>query len=308
MAKTKPNPKTNNQDELFDADFLDRLRAIFLRLRKRRQLRKKGVQSTQATGFTREFKDYRHYTRNDDYRAIDWRLYARLEKLFIRLYEEVQELHIHILLDTSNSMASPYGEKRQTALKLGVALAYLGLVGQHKVSLYSMADKVVEALPPMKGQGNIQKVIDFAKGLHFGEVTDLEKCFAEFRPSRQRFGIVFVVSDLFGKEIGSATSALRRASSWPGETHIIHVHHPREQKPDLDGEVELIDSETKEVRRLWFTKRELKRYEEAFEGFISEIQQACLSRQVDYLRWRTDQPFEDLFLDLLSQGSALAGS
>ena len=125
------------REDLFDSQFLDRLRTLALRLRKRRSLMKRGAQSTPATGFTREFKDYRHYTARDDFRAIDWRLYARLEKLFVRLYEEVQELHVHIVVDTSGSMARPFAEKRRQALRFAVALAYLGLSGQHRVSLHA---------------------------------------------------------------------------------------------------------------------------------------------------------------------------
>ena len=120
-------PETLEREDLFDASFLDRLRVLALRLRKRRQLMRRGSQSTPATGFTREFKDYRHYTPREDYRAIDWRLYARLEKLFVRLYEETQELNLHILLDTSTSMAQPFPEKRRQALRFAVALAYLAL-------------------------------------------------------------------------------------------------------------------------------------------------------------------------------------
>ena len=90
--------------DLFDADFLGRLRTLFFKLRKRRQLAKKGLQSSPAAGITREFKDYRHYTPGDDFRTIDWRLYARLERMFIRIFEEVQEYHVHILVDRSGSM------------------------------------------------------------------------------------------------------------------------------------------------------------------------------------------------------------
>lgn len=293
-------------DEIFDADFLDRLRALFLRLRKRKQLRRKGIQSTPATGFTREFKDFRHYTPDDDYRAIDWRLYARLERLFIRLYEEIQEFHLHILVDTSASMEEPFRDKKQTALKLAVALSYLGLVGQHRVSLYQMGDRVVEGLPPQKGQGNIQRIIDYLRRLEFGGTTNLEKSFAEFRPSRRRYGILFVLSDLYGQGVDEASEAVRHAAIWPGETHFIHIFHPWEEHPDLDGEIELVDVETQEHRRLWFTRRDKKRYEERFERFLQEIEHGCNSRQIDYQRWRTDLAFEDLFLDLLSRGSALA--
>ena len=80
-----------NDTELFDPDFLGRLRTMFFKLRKRRQLKKKGLQNTHVSGFTREFKDYRQYSPGDDYRSIDWKLYARLERMFIRIYEEVQD-------------------------------------------------------------------------------------------------------------------------------------------------------------------------------------------------------------------------
>jgi len=297
---------TTADSELFDAEFLDRLRALFLRLRKRKQLRRKGIQSTPATGFTREFKDFRHYTPKDDYRSIDWRLYARLDRLFIRLYEEIQEFHVHVVVDTSASMAEPFQEKRVTALKLTVALAYMGLVGHHRVSLYSMGDTVGDPMPPMKGQGSLQRVLDFAGGLDFGGVTNLERCFQDFRPSRRRYGIIFVISDLYGRDVDEAREAIRHAAAWPGEVHFIQVHHPWEEKPDLEGEIQLVDVETSEQRRLWFTPRDRARYEERYRLFLDDIERSCQARQIDYQRWRTDNPFDEMFLDLLSRGSALA--
>ncbi|MDF1813691.1 MAG: DUF58 domain-containing protein [Verrucomicrobiales bacterium] len=297
---------TTTDQEIFDAEFLDRLRALFLRLRKRRKLKKKGIQNTPASGFTREFKDFRHYTARDDYRAIDWRLYARLDRLFIRLYEEIQEFHIHVVTDTSASMGSPFDDKRTTALKLTVALSYLGLVGQHRVSVYEMGEKVSDPLPPMKGQGNIQRIIDYARGLKFSGATDLETSFRNFQPSRQRYGIIFVISDLYGRGIDEAREAIRHASGWPGEVHFIQVFHPQEEKPDLEGEIQLVDVETQENRRLWFTPKDKKRYEENYQKFIAGIEKACQDRQIDFQPWRTDYPFEEVFLELLSRGSALA--
>jgi uncharacterized protein (DUF58 family) len=297
---------TSTDDEIFDAEFLDRLRALFLRLRKRRQLKKKGIQNTPASGFTREFKDFRHYTPRDDYRAIDWRLYARLDRLFIRLYEEIQEFHIHVVTDTSASMGEPFDEKRTTALKLTVALSYLGLIGQHRVSVYEMGDHVSDPLPPMKGQGNIQRVIDYARGLEFSGTTNLKKCFRDFQPSRQRYGIIFVISDLYGQGIEEAREAIRHASGWPGEVHFIQVFHPWEEKPDLEGEIRLVDVETKEQRRLWITPKDRKQYEENYRNFVHGIETACRNRHIDYQPWRTDYPFEEVFLELLSRGSALA--
>lgn len=301
MSETTPNGH-----EIFDAEFLDRLRALFLRLRKRKQMKKKGLRNTPASGFTREFKDFRQYTPRDDYRSIDWRLYARLDRLFIRLYEEIQEYHIHVVTDTSDSMVRPFGEKRVAALKLTVALAYLGLVGQHRVSLYQLGEKVSDPLPPLKGQGNIQRILDYARNLNFGGATRLDHCFRSFQPSRQRYGIIFVISDLYGQGIEEAQEAIRHATAWPGEVHLIQVYHPGEEKPDLEGEIQLVDVETNELRRLWLTPKDRARYEESYQEFLGGIQLACQDRHIDYQPWRTDYPFEEIFLELLSRGSALA--
>lgn len=299
--------EATEREELFDAAFLDRLRLLALRLRKRRQLTRRGAQATPATGFTREFKDYRHYTAKEDYRAIDWRLYARLDKLFVRLYEETQELNLHLVLDTSGSMAEPYGEKRKQALRFAVALAYLGLSSQQRVSLYTMGDTVTQVLAPLRGQGNIEKVIQAVSSLKYEGFTDIRKSFEAFRPTRQRYGVIFVISDFFGRDVNSARDAVQRASVWPGETHFLQIVHPKEREPDLDGEVELADVETGELRRFWLTRRDVSRYTETFDAFVAELTNECASRRIDFMQCRSDEPFEERFLDVLVRGSALAG-
>ena len=142
--------------------------------------------------------------------------------------------------------------------------------------------------------------------VEYGGLTDLETCFQEFNPNRRRYGIIFVISDLYGRDVDEAREAIRHASAWPGEVHFIQVYHPWEEKPDVEGEIELLDVETQEHRRLWFTPRDRKRYEERYKLFLTDIEQACQSRQIDYQRWRTDYPFDEMFLELLSRGSALS--
>ena len=295
------------ESEIFDARFLGRLRALFFKLRKRRKLRKKGSQASPAAGFTREFKDHRHYTSGDDFRSIDWRLFARLERLFIRVFEEIQEFHVHILIDRSGSMSEPFAEKRVTALRLAAALTYLGLASEHRVSLHALADGMERLMPPLKGQGSIHEVLRVLTALEFGGATDLVGALRQFRPTRDRRAIVFVLSDLLGQEPELSEQALRQATTWPAETHVIHILDQREMRPDLDGELQLIDVETHETRRLWLTRRDLDRYEENFRRFADDIEASCLRRQIDYLRWPTDQSFEEGFLALLMRGSALAG-
>lgn len=294
--------------ELFDAQFLDRLRSLFFKLRKRRQMQKKGVQQSPTSGFTREFKDHRHYTRGDDFRTIDWRLYARLDRKFIRIFEEVQEFHVHVLLDRSTSMLEPYAEKRVMALRATVALAYLALLSEHRVSVWSLGDGLRRETRPLKGQGHVHLLLEQMSELRFGGLTDLAGCFQQFRPSRDRRGLVFIVSDLFGRRPEASAEALAQANRWPAESHVIHVLHPREARPDLQGEIRLVDVETNEARRIWMTKRELARYVAAFQAYQEDLQRSCMQRGVDYFSWMTDEPFEDNFVNLLSRGNALAGT
>jgi uncharacterized protein (DUF58 family) len=295
------------EEQLFDAGFLDRLRMLFFKLRKRRRLQHKGVQSSPASGFTREFKDHRHYSPGDDYRAIDWRLFARLDKTFIRVFEEVQEFHVHILLDRSQSMIEPCRPKGVLAMRLAVALTYLGLVNGHRVSLMTLADGLRREFPPLKGQGHIHDVLTRLANLEFGGTTDLAHSLKQFRPGRDRRGIVFLISDLLGKDPLKVDATLKQAVSWPAETHVIQILDPREIRPDLEGEIRLIDVETQELRRVWLTKRELQRYQQQFESWLEHLQRVCMRHRLDYLQWTTDTPFDDMFLKLLSRGSSLAG-
>jgi uncharacterized protein (DUF58 family) len=281
---------------------------LFFKLRKRRQLQRRGASPTPASGFTREFKDHRSYASGDDYRAIDWRLYARLGRLFIRVFEEVQEYHVHILIDRSRSMLAPYSEKRTATLRTAMALAYLALLGQHRVSILSLADTLRRETRPLKGQGHVHVLLDQLAAMEFAGETDLVGCLRQFRPGRDRRGLVFVISDLFGQSPETATEALLQATRWSAETHVIQVLHPQEIKPDVEGELRLVDVETGEVRRVWMTGRELNRYAEAFQQFLDDVSRFCAGRQIDYFPWITDRPFEDAFLDLLSRGNALAGT
>lgn len=295
-----------SSDELFDPNFLERLRSLFFRLRKRRQLQKKGLQQTPSSGFTREFKDHRHYTPGDDYRAIDWRLYARLEKTFIRIFEEIQEFHVHILLDRSRSMAEPFGEKRIVASRLAIGMAYLALLSQHRVSLMTIGDEVRREVRPLKGQGHISTLLSQVGSLKFEGATDLVGNLKQFRPSRDRRGIVIIISDLFGRSPEMSAEAIAQSSRWPAETHVIQVLDPQEIKPSIEGDIRLIDVETQEVRRIWMTKRELARYETEFQNYLEELQRTCMQRQINYFTWSTDLPFEDTFVNMLSRGNLLA--
>lgn len=297
------------EDEaLFDPAFLGRLRVLLLKLRKRRLLQKRGATSTPAAGFTREFKDHRPYISGDDFRSVDWRLFARLEKLFIRIFEEVQEFHLHLLIDTSMSMKRPHPGKRQTALRLAAALAHLGLAGQHRVSLMRLGDTVSQLHPPVKGQGNIHRLLSLMAGLEFGGTSDFETSLGRWRADRSKRGMVFVISDFFGRDLHQAERAVEAAGRWDAETHFVQILDPAEINPDLEGEWKLIDVETGEQRRFFLNRRDRDRLHQEIESYLRHLETSALRREINLVRWTTDQDFEEMFVRLLARGSALADS
>lgn len=296
-------------DELLDPAFLGRLRTLAVRLRRRRRLKKQGAQQTPSSGHTREFKDHRHYSHGDDYRAIDWRLYARLDRMFVRVFEEIQELHVHVLVDASRSLLEPHAEKRRDALRVAMAVSYLALSGGHRLSLHSLRPGgIVRELPPIKGQGHVHALLKHAAALPFDGAVDLDRCLASFRPGADRRGCAFVITDAYGTDPFASAEALRRLRGWPLECHVVRVHAPAEAAPDRLGELRLEDVETGAARRLWLVQADLDRYRDLYARFADDLARTCSACEVGYWAWSTDVPFDDQFVRLLERGGALARS
>ncbi len=291
-------------EEIIDAAFLQRLRGLFVRIRRRRRMRRAGPQQTASAGHTREFKDHRHYVSGDDHRAVDWKLYARLDRLFIRVFEEIQEFHVHLLIDRSRSMAEPCPAKRRDALRLAVGLGYLGLANGHRVSLHAIGDGVRRELPPLKGQGHIHGLVDHLLAMRFDGGGDLAADLARARPADRR-GVAFIISDLYGSDPTTVDTWLRPVRGWPCETHIVRVHDPSEAEPGAAGEVQLEDVETGERRRMHLGADDQARYRSAYAAFADTVERTLNQWQVGNLAWSTAKPFDEQFLDLLARGGAL---
>lgn len=304
-----PSPEAVAADEaIFDADFLARLRVLFIRLRRRRRLSRQGAQEAPAAGHSREFKDRRHYAHGDDVRTVDWRLYGRLDRLFVRVFEEVQEFHVHVLLDVSRSLAQPHPAKRVAALRLAAALCYLGLAQSHRVSLITLDRECRRELPPLKGQGHIHAIIRSLLALSFSAQGDLDAALAAFKPGGGRRGVVFLISDLLGGDPARTVETLRRSASWPGETHVLHVLDPAERAPAEAGELRLLDIEGGGERRVWLTREDCARCAARIDAWQDGLARDCLTRGTGFRRWDAAGGFEEQFVAALASGSALGGA
>lgn len=297
-----PLPPTP-EAELFDEEFLQRLEYLHIVSRKIFAGRQRAERRTRKTGSGIEFADHRDYSPGDDLRYLDWNIYGRLDRLLLRLFEEEEDLHIYVLVDTSASMGFGDPVKLQYAMQLAAAIAYVGLASLDRVSLLAVADRVVGRLAPARGKGRIFKVFDFLRGLELAGETDLETACRAFVAQNKRRGIVVLLSDLYdpaGFEKGINTLRYARF-----ETGVIQVFDRSEVNPSLHGDLSLVDCETGETREVTITPRVLARYAEEHRRYREAIEQFCRDKQVGYFPADTAVPFDELVLRILRRGGLL---
>src|SRR5271169_3010145 len=157
-------PGTQEQP-LLDPQFLARLEQLELVSRKIFMGRMKGERRSKRKGQSVEFADYRNYVVGDDLRFLDWNLFARLDRLFIRLFMEEEDLHFYVLLDNSLSMDFGNPTKLLYAKQLAAALAFIGLVNMDRVVIEVFNDKLTQSLPPVRGKKSLWRVLDFLQKL-----------------------------------------------------------------------------------------------------------------------------------------------
>ena len=290
-------------EELFDEAFLKKLEYLHLVSKKIFSGRTRAERRTRKTGSGVEFADHRDYTLGDDLRYLDWNIYGRLERLLLRLFEEEEDLHIYVLVDCSTSMGFGEPVKLHYAMQVAAALAYVGLANLDRVSLVALNDRVVDHLPAARGKGRIFTVFKFLRGLRASGQTDLAAACRTFVAQNKRRGIAILVSDLYAPEgYEAGLNTLRYGRFEPGVIQIVDRH---EARPDVHGDLSLVDCETGETRQVTVTKGLLDRYAQVHQRYCHEIGQFCREKQVPHFLAHTDQPFDELVLQVLRRGGML---
>src|SRR5438445_525922 len=183
---------------LFDSDFLKKLE--YLSLVSKRVFRGSlmAQRRTQQLGTGVEFADHREYNPGDDFRYIDWNLFARHDELLLKRFQEEEDLHVYLLVDCSRSMAFGDPPKFDYARRVAAALAYIALADLDRVAVVAFAGQIVADLPLTRGKARILSLLKFLEGLEpHGESTDLARVATGFVHRNQRRGLAVVVSDLF---------------------------------------------------------------------------------------------------------------
>ncbi|MFI5460222.1 MAG: DUF58 domain-containing protein [Isosphaerales bacterium] len=289
---------------LFDSDFLKKLE--YLSLVSRRVFRGQllAQRRTMQLGGGIEFADHREYTPGDDFRYIDWNVFARHDELLLKRFQEEEDLHVYILLDSSRSMAFGDPPKFDYARRVAAALAYIALADLDRVSVVAFAGDIVADFPLTRGKARILSLLKFLEGLEpQGSLTDLARVARNFVHRGQRRGLAVVVSDLFDPNGFERGLDLLRHHRY--EPHLVQIYDRREAEPEVKGDVELVDVETGTIRRVTITERNLRQYRRIFAGFLESVRHYCNTYGIGGTTSATDVPFDELLLRMMRAAGAL---
>lgn len=277
---------------VFDEAFLRQLERLALATRRAVRGGLAGVRRSAQRGQSVEFTDYRDYTPGDDLRALDWNVYARLERLFIKLFIEEQDVTVHVLLDASASMDGGSPDKLVWAKRATAALAYVGLASYDRVSVAVLGGRVARRLPPIRGTGRIMRLLGDLSSIEARPgATDLVAAARHYAAQVTQRGPMLLVSDLFDPAADSAISELAGTRC---ELSVLHVLSDDELDPPLEGDLRLVDRESGATVEISADLGTLEAYQARLAGWQQELASVCQRRGAAYVPVSSSLPLADL--------------
>lgn len=288
-------------EKLFDEKTLRKLEQLSLVANKVRAGAIKGERRSVKRGTSIEFADYRNYVKGDDLRRVDWNIFARLERPFIKLLEEEEDLAVHLLVDASESMdwprdpaAPPDAHKFTFARRLLAGLAYISLTSGDRLSVSALSDRGAQSWGPARGRVRALPMLDAVQGFRSGGVTDLNVALSDYALRGGRAGLVILISDMFSP--GGYRDGLKALQGRGHEVALIHILSPDEVNPPLAGDLRLVDVETADGQDVTVdaTMRDL--YQRRLLAWRDEIGRECRGRGAHYVTVETSIPWEEVIL------------
>src|SRR6266850_1349061 len=282
---------------LLDPAFLHRLEQLELVSRKIFLGLMKGERRSKRKGQSVEFADYRSYVKGDDLRFLDWNLFARLDRLFIRLFQEEEDLHFYLLVDNSLSMDFGNPTKLHYAKQVAAALAFIGLVNMDRVVVEAFNNRLTQTMPAARGRRSLWRLMDFLQKLEPAGPSDLRQALRTFSLKSSGKGIVVLLSDMMDK--GGFADALRYLVARQLDIYVIQVLSQEEIEPEIVGDLQLVDVEDDDVAEITVSGPLLKRYKQNLAAYRASLSEFCSRRGIAYLFTSNQVPFERLVLSHL---------
>ena len=280
---------------LFDERFLRQLDQLTLISKRQRAGQLQGERRSPKRGQSVEFADYRPYSHGDDFRMIDWNVYARLETLFLKLFAEEEDLTVHLLVDTSRSMDWGAPNKLHVARQLAGAVGYIALSGLDRVTASTFGGAITR-FPPHRGKHQAHHLFDFLLELEASGSASLVDTLRHYAQGARYPGPLLLISDLFDP---AWQEGLRALLARRFEVTIIHVLAPEELNPSLRGDLRLRDIERHGEMELSIDEALLARYRENLAVWQGELRRWCGARAISYLPVNSSLPVEEIVLTLM---------
>lgn len=309
---------SKERTSLLDPAFSRKLERLRIQARRAFAGTMRGERRSTRRGSSVEFADFRKYEAGDDFRHVDWNIYARLERLMLRQFVEEEDVRIDILLDQSRSMH--FGQpvtKFDFARAAAAALAFLGVSSLDRIGIITFDSAIRSRLRALRGRGHLLSVLSFLEGLSDGEtqqsptsdeaateennsaekpgaLTSLSFVLRAYKKTNFKAGILFIISDFL--DPGDFRTEMKLLAHRGFDVNLIQTLAPEELRPEVGGDLLLVDSETGEAREITANERVVAAYKAKLEEYTTSLEMFCRSHGIGYTLVTADTSFEDLLL------------
>jgi uncharacterized protein (DUF58 family) len=295
--------KDSKQPHLFDSKFLYQLERLAVLSRQTLAGQMQGDRRSPKRGQSVEFSDFRPYALGDDFRRIDWNAYARLERFFIKLFVEEEDITIHMLIDSSISMDWGAPNKFKYAIRTAAAIGYIALVGLDRLTVTSICNSENNrGFPTSRGKRQAHSLFTFLENLQPDGQGVLLQSLSKYRSSAPQPGPLILLTDLFDPDWKQALKVL---SFGKYEITLLHILSPEELAPPFSGDLRLLDSESSDDVEITADFDLLQKYKINLLNWRDEIEQFCAKQGIRYIPLDTSIPLQELLFNLLRRQSVL---
>ncbi len=282
-----------------DASVLQRLDNLTLLTRRSMATGRPGRRRSPLAGSSMEFSDFRRYAPGDDFRRIDWRAYARLERLFLRVFEAEENITVTVLIDCSASMQHGTPSKAELATTLAAALAYIALKCEDSVVVGALTDRLVSFRRAGSGKNSVWSIGDYLSHMPTSGSTDLNRALYDLGRIAPGPGLTIIISDFLAP--GGYQTGVRAVRQLRQEVALLQILSPDELDPDIQGEWRLRDSEGSGHVEVSVSVGVLQAYRERLAAFTSELAAFAHSNMASYTSISSDTSIIDVVQRLLRQ-------
>jgi uncharacterized protein (DUF58 family) len=291
-------------EPLLEREFLERLERLTIHWQRSFAGLVGGHNRSRFAGGGQEFLDHRHFHDGDDLRAVNWRAYMRLDKMFLKMFQIEPRVPVRMLLDTSASMAAGTGEKFLFAKRLAAALCYVGLVRLDTIQVLPFSSKLREGKASGGGRHRYRLTAEFLDGLKADGVTDFHTVVRQFLNEYPQRGLVIVLSDFL--DDAGCEKNLQYLADYGNELMLVQLWSDEDRNPPWTGEVDLIDAESGGHLRMQVDVEARRRYTEAFDAFAASIKEVAMRNEGKYAGLPTSLPLDEAIFGTMVRARSIA--